>query len=576
MVQGTLELLPDGILQLDADGRVSYANRVAQELLGGDPVGSNVARLRAGTEKGQDGLKMGVWRRLDGGIIELESSTSQHGAMTFIALRDMSERATTLTALRDERNQMQAVLDSLHSLIVVFDKAKRVVRVNPAVARATGTAERRLLGDPDGILKLIEVDDRDWVKSSLSRALGGESVIGDIKLLSPQGPRAYEAQLEPLAGQGVLLLCRGITRERELMGVFRAQARKDVAELSLLAGSMAHDINDALTVVATAMDSLPPLHGWAAEAFLDAEKALRKSRRVTRNLLHLGHREEVEMGPVNLGNLLERVVDRLAEASPAGVSVRCDNGLGSVRVVADPSGIIKILHQLGVNAIRAVGLEGEIWFRGHELDGDAILDVEDDGVGIPAQIQAQLFEPFEKHKSDRPLQGLALVRGLVQSYSGEIQVQSSAEAGTLFRVQMPIYERGTTITRVLDEDDEMELPGTILLVEDNDAVRNSLASLLRSHDVTVHAACDGLEALRMADKITGIELVLLDIAMPGLGGQEVLQRLKHRHPDVDVMMMSGFAREEKVNACLDAGAIGFVSKPFRLAELVIALEEARD
>ena len=575
MAHGTLELLPDGILQLDADGRVAYANRVAQELLGGDPVGRNVARLRAGKERVQDGLKMGVWRRLDGGIVELESSTSQHGAMTFVALRDMSERATTLTALRDERNQMQAVLEALHSLIVVFDKGRRVVRVNAAVSRVTGVEERRLLGSPEGILKLVDPEDRDWVKSSLGRAMGGESVVGDVRLLGPQGPRAYEAQLEPLAGQGALLLCRSITRERELMGVFRAQARKDVAELSLLAGSMAHDINDALTVMATALDSLPPVHGHAAEALLDAERSLNKSRRITRDLLHLGAREEIELGPVNLGRLLDRVVDRLAEAAPVGVSVRCENGLGTVRVVADPSGIIRVLHQLGVNAIRAVGLEGQIWFRAHELDGDAILDVEDDGVGIPTQVQAKLFEPFSRLGGERPTTGLAVVRGLVQSYGGTIQVQSSPEAGTVFRVQLPVYERGTTITRILDDDD-IELPGSVLLVEDNDAVRNSLAALLGSHDVTVHTAGDGLEALRMADKLEGIELVLLDIGMPGLGGEEVLQRLKHRHPDLPVLMMSGFAREEKVQACLDAGALGFVSKPFRLAELALALEEARD
>jgi len=571
-----LELLPDGILQLDGEGRVVYANRVAHELLGGDPVGSNVARLRAGTERDQDGLKMGVWRRLDGGIAELESSLAQHGAMTFVSLRDMSSRATTLTALRDERNQMQAVLEALHSLIVVFSKERRVLRVNNAVARATGVAERRLLGNADTVLGFIDAEDRDWVSSALGRAMGGESVLGDIRMMSPQGPRAYEAQIEPLAGQGALLLCRGITRERELMSVFRAQARKDVAELSLLAGSMAHDINDSLTIVATALDHLPAVHGRAAEALVDAEKALRRSRRITRDMLHLGRRDEVEHSPVNLGNLLERVVERLAEAAPEGVSIRCENGLGRVRVVADPSGIIKVLHQLGVNAIRAVGMQGEIWFRGHELDGEAVLDVEDDGVGIPSAIQSQLFQPFATPSADRPLMGLAVVRGLVQSYGGSVQVQSSADAGTVFRVLLPVHESGTTITRILDDDEAIELPSSVLLVEDNDAVRNSLAGLLESHGVTVHTAADGLDALRMADKLEGVELVLLDIGMPGLGGEEVLQRLKHRHPDLGVLMMSGFAREEKVQACLDAGAMGFVSKPFRLSELCLALEEARD
>ncbi|MCP4806713.1 MAG: response regulator [Proteobacteria bacterium] len=443
-------------------------------------------------------------------------------------------------------------------------------RLNSVLTRATGIAERELLGRPDKLLAVIASEDRGWVSSSLARAVDGESVIGDIRIIVPQGPRAYEILLEPLAGQGALMVCRNITRERELMSVFRAQARKDVAELALLAGSMAHDVNDELTVVASALDTFPRLHGAAAEAVLEAEKSLAATRRITQDLLHLGRRDGVEHGPVNLGTLLERVVERLADASPNGVAVRCDNRLGTARVVADPSGIIKMIHQLGVNALRALGLSGLLEFRAHELDGEAILDVEDDGIGIPAAVIPQLFKPFSGQDPERRRMGLALVRGLVQSYGGDIQVQSSAQSGTLFRITLPIYEKATTAPpdamAVVDE-----LPGTVLLVEDNQAVLNSLAALLGSHDVIVHKAADGMEALRMVDNIDGLELVLLDIGMPGLSGDEVLQRLKHRHPDLPVLMMSGFAREEKVKACLEAGAMGFVGKPFRLAELRQAL-----
>lgn len=570
MTPGTLELLPDGVLQLDHEGRVVFANRIAQELLGGDPEGRNVRHLRAGRGRDEGGLHMGVWRRVDGGIVELESSLSSHGGVSFMTLRDMSQRATSLAALRDERNQLQAVLEALPSIVVVFSRERRVERMNTALTRATGIEERELLGEPDKLLAVIASEDRDWLSSSLARAIDGEAVVGDLRVIGPQGPRAYEVHLEPLNGQGCLMIARNITRERELLGVFRAQARKDVAELALLAGSMAHDMNNELTVMATALDTLPPLHGPQAEAVLEAEKSLAATRRITQDLLHLGRRDQIQHGPVNIGTLLERVVERLAEASPQGVEVRCDNRLGTARVVADPSGLIKVIHQLGVNGLRAVGLNGRLEFRAHELDGEAILDVEDDGVGIPKAILSQLFKPFSRSDDDQPRMGLALVRGLVHSYGGDIHVQSDTTTGTLFRVTIPVYEKGTTVPPPVVSA-EPDLPGQVLLVEDNEAVLNSLAALLGSHDVVVHKAKDGLEALRMVERLEGLELVLLDIGMPGLSGEEVLQRLKHRHPELPVLMMSGFAREGKVKACLEAGALGFVSKPFRLAELRQAL-----
>lgn len=570
MTPATLEMLPDGVLQLDGAGRVVFANRIAVELLGGDPVGRNVRNLRAGRGRESHGLVLGVWRRLDGGIVELESSESAHGDVRFLTLRDMSQRAVSLTALRDERNQLQAVLQALPTLVILFGPNRRVQRMNTAVTRATGIEARELLGAPDKLLAVVAAEDRDWLTSSIARAQDGESVVGDLRLIGPQGPRAYEVQLEALAGKGALMICRNITRERELMGVFRAQARKDVAELALLAGSMAHDLNDAMTVVASALDSLPPLHGDTAVAIAQAERALSASRRTTQDLLHLGRRDADQHSPVNLGNLLERVVERLAEAAPSGVEVRLDNSLGHARVVADPSGIIRMLHQLGVNALRAVGMSGSVEFRAHEVDAQAVLDIEDDGVGIPRAVQAQIFKPFTKSEAANR-QGLALVRGLVQSYGGEIQLQSSAQTGTLFRVSLPIHERATTAPAPSAPVEADDLPRMVLLVEDNAAVRNSLAALLTSHDVVVHKAQDGVEALRMVERLEGLELVLLDIGMPGLSGDEVLSRMKHRHPDLPVLMMSGYAREEKVQACLDAGALGYVSKPFRLAELRAAL-----
>jgi two-component system cell cycle sensor histidine kinase/response regulator CckA len=563
MARGTLELLPDGVLQLDAGDMVVYANRAARELLGGDPVGRAIGRLRV--KRPRDPLEMGVWRRLDGGVIELEASSAQHGGLELLTLRDMSAQATRLQTLRRERDQLQAVVDALPTMVVVLNRKRLVERANAVLERVTGCPPDRLIGRPDALLELVSDDDRGWLRSGIGRALDGEAVVGDLRFLTPSGARLFEVQLEPLGSEGAVLLARNITREREVLGVFRAQARKEVAQLGLLASSLAQDLNEQLTIVSVAMDGA----GTGHQGHSQSNAAMSEARRITRDLLRIGRAGDTEeRTPVLVGSLLTRVSERMAEGAPPGVEVRCENALGTARVMGSPVALLRILHQLGVNALKAVNVAGQIWLRGHVIEDRVVLDIEDDGVGIPLQVQDRLFEPFGS--GARPDLGLALVRSVVQSMGGSIQLQSSRDAGTVFRISLPLHRIEQAPARV--EPEVRALPAHVLLVEDNEAVMDGLERMLSAHDVRIVRAQDGVEAVQKAGQHPELELVLLDVGLPGLGGEEVLQRLRQRHPDLPVLMMSGFASSDRIQACLQAGAVGFIGKPFRLAELRAALE----
>ena len=563
MARGTLELLPDGVLQLDAGDMVVYANRAARELLGGDPVGHSIGRLRV--KRPRDPLEMGVWRRLDGGVIELEASSAQHGGLELVTLRDMSARATQLQDLRRERDQLQAVVDALPTLVIVLNRKRLVERANSVLERVTGCTVDRLVGRPDALLDLVSDDDRGWLRSSIGRALDGEAVVGDLRILTPSGARLFEVQIEPLGSEGAVLMARNITREREVLGVFRAQARKEVAQLGLLTSSLAQDLNEQLTVVSVALDHTAGGHGTHSG---QTGEAMSEARRITRELLRIGRNtDSEERSPVVIGSLLSRVAERLSEGAPTSVLVRCENALGDARVLGSPVALLRVLHQLGVNALRAVQVSGQVWLRGHVIADRVVVDIEDDGVGIPSQVQERVFEPLGT--GARPELGLALVRGVVQSMGGDLQLQSSREAGTVFRITLPLHQLERAPKPSTDEPEP--LPACVLVVEDNEAVMDGLERMLSAHDVRVVRAVDGVEALQQAGQHPELELVLLDVGLPGLGGEEVLQRLRQRHPELPILMMSGFAGSDRIQACLQAGAVGFIGKPFRLAELRAAL-----
>jgi two-component system cell cycle sensor histidine kinase/response regulator CckA len=214
--------------------------------------------------------------------------------------------------------------------------------------------------------------------------------------------------------------------------------------------------------------------------------------------------------------------------------------------------------------------------RNYQVDhGYVELSVSDTGVGIPKEIQEKLFEPFftTKELGKGTGLGLSTVYGIVQQSGGYIRVESEPGHGATFRVYLP---------RCLEEVPSVETPAAklphavqslVLVVEDEEALREAIAAQLRGHDYKVLAAADGVEALELLADNPGVAVLITDLIMPRMGGRELLRIASQRAPKLRIMVMSGYAdqafHEEECNGCPTA----FLQKPFSLGTLMSRLAE---
>jgi two-component system, cell cycle sensor histidine kinase and response regulator CckA len=205
--------------------------------------------------------------------------------------------------------------------------------------------------------------------------------------------------------------------------------------------------------------------------------------------------------------------------------------------------------------------------------------VSDSGIGMDAETQAHIFEPFftTKHSVGGTGLGLSTVYGIVEQSGGKITVESTPGEGTTFGIHLPRYAGPEVPNQAQEQAGGSVRKETLLLVEDESAVRESVRRLLEGQGYTVIEARDGAEALRLYDRnATGIDLVLTDVTMPGIGGFELVQQLRARRPDLRVVFMSGYADK----ALATNGAIphhtAYIEKPFNVKTLVQRLREVLD
>jgi CheY-like chemotaxis protein len=277
------------------------------------------------------------------------------------------------------------------------------------------------------------------------------------------------------------------------------------------------------------------------------------------------------------------------------IELRVDLAPGLGRVLADPGQIDQILMNLAVNARDAMPRGGRLTVatRNEELDKRgaqlrpggrpgryACIEVRDSGVGMDAHVQARIFEPFfttEEVGKGTGL-GLATVYGIVKQSGGNIWVESEVGKGTAFQIYLPRIEAATALERPDGLPDGMT-PGneTILLAEDEEALRSVMRITLTRAGYTVLDARDGQHALALMNEHSGeVALVLTDVVMPGLSGPDLVREIVGIHPGVKVLFMSGYADDAIVHqGVLDEG-IEFINKPFTFIQLNRKVREVLD
>ncbi|MDQ3207906.1 MAG: PAS domain-containing protein [Gemmatimonadota bacterium] len=501
--------------------------------------------------------------------------------------------------------QLQQVLDALQVGVSVLDKQGRIVVAN--------TSDRQLWGGghDTGVQEVAEhrgwwadtgepVRPEEW---GALRAIGGEfSADEEVLIETADGQqKTIRSSATPLLDEsgeivGAVNVSQDVT-EAKAEEATRARLEDQVHRtqkmeaIGRLAGGIAHDFNNLLTGILSYSDLILQALRSADPIRADVEQikdAGQRAAHLTRQLLAFSRRQLLEPKVLSLNALvtdLEPMLGRLAGPSVV-LETELDPALGTVLV--DPSRLEQVMVNLVVNAREAMPAGGRVrissanWKEGTAPGrggGGAREDyvslwVSDTGTGMDPATQSRIFEPFFSTKPPGSGVGLGLstAYGIVEQSGGYITVDSAPGEGATFGLHFPTYVG----TETPEPEARSVVAGkeTLLLVEDETPVRESVRRLLEWHGYTVIEARNGADALEIYEgKQQGIDLVLTDLVMPGMGGHELVERLRARRPELPVVFMSGYADK----AMMSNGAVGkgtaYVEKPFTVELLMQRLRE---
>ena len=364
-----------------------------------------------------------------------------------------------------------------------------------------------------------------------------------------------------------------------------------------LAGGIAHDFNNIIQAI---MGYTALLRARLAEAAVGTEEieaieqaGLRASG-LTAQLLGFARGGTYEVHPVDFNQVVEKVVSMIRHTFDRSIEIRVERSEGLPAFEGDAGQLEQTVLNLCINARDAMPNGGTLTLRtrheqfSEEGKGDPSgevprgnylsLSISDTGIGIPRENIPRIFEPFftTKEPGKGSGMGLSMAYGIVKNHGGHLEVHSVPGEGTTFRVLLPATLKEVPPAHTVARDEPVEGgKETILFVDDEESLRALAVEMLGKLGYRVYTAGTGTEAIRkFAEKRGEISLVILDMIMPGMGGEETFQRLKEIDPGVRVLLSSGYALEGKPKNLLTAGAVGFLQKPYRVGTLAAALRKA--
>ena len=616
---------------LDVDGRVAYANPYLLKLAGyalDEVVGKNwfetflpeVLRPALGTvfkEILEGGLhpyhenpivtRQGEERLIAWNNTVLLDETGQPvGAMSIG--NDVTEVRRAEQTLREAEGLLRQVIDAMPAAIFIKDRAGNFLMVNSRVAEIYGTTVDQLVGTN-------ESDHAIYPPEVLDRFLESDrQVIGTRQpVVVPESPGAtrdgteawYHTVKVPLTIRGdpdcVLAVAVDVTERvraeralREAEGHLRQQER--LAAIGQLAGGIAHDFNNYLTVimlgaqVALRKPYLPPDLARTFESALDAS---RRAATLVRQLLDFSRSSLAERRPLELDAWLNEFSTVLRRTLPESIEVTAQWHGADYLVIVDRGRIQQAVLNLATNARDAMPNGGELRIdlsrvvvsldqkpplSGMDSGEWICLAVSDSGAGMTADVCSHLFEPFftTKEMGQGTGLGLAQVYGIVMQHKGHIGVESEPGQGTTFRIYLPPH---TEAAVEVEEERPVVLRGngeTILLVEDEDGLREVGQEILVGLGYRVLTASQGREALEVYQSANGADLVITDMVMPQMGGKALMRALRLQRPEQKGLIITGYPLGEDLQELRSEGFIDTVPKPFDIETLAKVVRRALD
>ncbi len=519
---------------------------------------------------------------------ELAIKTVREGAQDYIvkgsfdgrlllrSIRYAIERKRSEEALRQSEATVRAIFENSLDGIVIFEDSGKCLEANAAAAALVGVPRTELLGS-----RLCDFCDKEFadVWTGLARTGSGR---GEFLVHLKGGARRlvdYCFKANVLPGQHLAML-RDVTEQKSVEEQLRDSQKMEA--VGRLAGGVAHDFNNILGIICGHAELLEANAPGQAER-LRAEKiisATEKASSLTRQLLAFGRKQVMSPKLLDLSEVLEglsSMVDCLMGAE-IQINIEARKDLGLVR--ADQGQLEQVIMNLATNAREAMPEGGAMTITIDEYQcGEDQCDLpagqyicfamSDTGVGMTEEIQSRIFEPFFTTKKGGSGLGLSTVYGIVKQSGGYIRVKSAPQQGATFTVCLPKVG-GPDLKRATETKKRAHATGneTILLVDNEEDLRNAACEYLEGCGYHVLTAGDGKEAVTICDEHQGaISLLISDIVMPKLNGRGLVEHVRKARPQTNVLVISGYADDAVLSHGISLDSSCFLQKPFTFQAL---------
>jgi len=502
-------------------------------------------------------------------------------------IRDVTEKKQIEADLIQTKNFLQNIFNSSIDGITTTDLQGNVIYTSPRAKDILGYKQEKIIGkkaysfygsgveDAKTIMK--ELTEKGELRDHEMKFIRKDSELADINLSA--------SLLKNEKGEviGTLGIYRDITEKNKLLAQLY-QAQK-VEALGTIAGGIAHNFNNLLmsiqgntSLMLLETDSTHPNY----ERLKNNEKSVQSGSRLTRQLLGYAREERYEIRPISLNQLVEETSDTFGTTKKE-IRVHRELAKDLFAIKADQGQIEQVLLNLYVNAADAMPGGGNLFLKTmnathKDMTGKpckvnpgnyVLLTVGDTGLGMDKKTMKRIFDPFftTKGLSKGTGLGLSSAYGIIKAHSGYIDVDSEKGYGTIFKIYLPASEKSAKKS-VKSAGQIIEGRGTILLVDDEEMVLDVGVQLLKVLGYTVLEARSGKEAVAVyRENKNKIDMVLLDMIMPDMGGGQAYDRMKEINPNVRGLLSSGYTIDGQATKILERGCDGFIQKPFNMKEL---------
>jgi two-component system cell cycle sensor histidine kinase/response regulator CckA len=525
-------------------------------------------------------------------IAELETSEEDRKRAEE-ALRKSEERYRRITA---------AVTDYIFTVHTKNGHPVETVH-GPACVAVTGYTPEEYASDPYLWFCMVHEEDRSAVQGQATRVLLGQDTQpiehriwrkdGVLRWVRSTLVPHYDIQGKLISYDGLISDIterRQAEEEKEKLEAQLQRAQKMEA-VGTLAGGVAHDFNNLLmsiqgniSLMLLAMDPTHPHY----ERLKRTEERVQSGARLAKQLLGYARKGRYEVKPTSLNQLVEETAETFG-ITRKGITIHKEFAEGLFDIEVDRGQMEQVLLNLFINAADAMPKGGNLILKTRDTTHEGIKDivydakpgnyvlltVTDTGIGMDNETQERIFDPFftTKERGRGTGLGLASVYGIIKAHGGYINVESGKEHGTTFSIYLPASEKKAQRT-VKTVERCIKGTATVLMIDDEDALREVGQELLTVMGYRVLVARDGKEAIEVYRKNWHtIDLVLLDMIMPNMGGGEAYDCMREINPDIKVLLSSGYSVDGEASEILKRGCRGFIQKPFKMSELSRKIEE---